>query len=123
MNAPKIEERVFLLPDETKITVEEDTKIEAAANFMLIKEDHTIGNPLRVQLLRDQSVLFAGYRMPHPLEDKMQLKIQTKSTSNPQLALTDALRALQDELVHLQTQFDGAVTTYKEQASAGNMEY
>ena len=34
------------------------------------------GNPLRVQLLRYPDVLFAGYRLPHPLETKLTLKIQ-----------------------------------------------
>jgi hypothetical protein len=34
------------------------------------------GNPLRVQLLRYPEVLFAGYRLPHPLETKLTLKIQ-----------------------------------------------
>ena len=52
------------------------------------------GNPIRCQLLRDPNVLFAGYRMPHPLEMKMQIKIQTKNTSTPQLALLDAINAL-----------------------------
>jgi len=42
MNAPKIEERVFLLPEETKMVFEEDTKIENAANYVLTKEDHTV---------------------------------------------------------------------------------
>ena len=88
MNAPKIEENVFLLPEEEKcvqpvpslaappcpscvahvldmmhggimiefqgvgccagcilgcrVTIEEDTKIEGAANFTLVKEDHTM---------------------------------------------------------------------------------
>ena len=32
--------------------------------------------------------------MPHPLEMKMQIKIQTKNTSTPQLALLDAINAL-----------------------------
>ncbi|KAJ1486912.1 DNA-directed RNA polymerase [Baffinella frigidus] len=119
MNAPKIEETVFLLPEEEKVTIEEDTKIEGAANFTLIKEDHTIGNPLRVALLRDPSVLFAGYRLPHPLINKMQLKIQTKSTSNPQLALTDAITALKKELKMLDEKFDEAVTLFKENQSSG----
>lgn len=33
------------------------------------------GNPIRVQLLRYNDVLFAGYRLPHPLETKLALKI------------------------------------------------
>jgi len=123
MNAPKIEERFFLLPDEEKLIAEEDTKIEGATNFTITKEDHTIGNPLRVQLLRDPSVLFAGYRLPHPLETKLQIKIQTKSTSNPQLALTDAISSLKNEFQRLDNVLEDAVRVYKEQANTGAMDY
>jgi DNA-directed RNA polymerase subunit L len=34
--------------------------------------------------------------MPHPLEMKMQVKIQTKNTSTPELALLDAINALKE---------------------------
>ena len=37
-------------------------------------EDHTLGNCVRLQLLRDRSVKFAGYRKPHPLEKRIELK-------------------------------------------------
>mmetsp|Transcript_27480 Transcript_27480/g.53603 ORF Transcript_27480/g.53603 Transcript_27480/m.53603 type:complete len:124 (+) Transcript_27480:89-460(+) len=123
MNAPKIEERVFLLPDEQKVHYEEDNKIESAANFTVIKEDHTIGNPIRVQLLRNPDVIFAGYRMPHPLEDKMRLKIQTKSSTTPVTALGDAIVALQKELGKINVAFDNAVGEYKEKESAGAMQF
>jgi DNA-directed RNA polymerase II subunit RPB11 len=123
MNAPKIEERVFLLPDEEKVHEAEDTKIEGATNFTFTKEDHTIGNPLRVQLLRSPDVLFAGYRLPHPLETKLTLKIQTKSDTNPHVALMDAMKDLKNELVDLDCAFDAAVNTYKEKTNAGAMDY
>uniref|UniRef100_A0A6U2CDD8 DNA-directed RNA polymerase RBP11-like dimerisation domain-containing protein n=1 Tax=Hemiselmis andersenii TaxID=464988 RepID=A0A6U2CDD8_HEMAN len=123
MNAPKIEERVFLLPDEQKVHYEEDNKIESAANFTVIKEDHTIGNPIRVQLLRNPDVLFAGYRMPHPLIDQMKLKIQTKSATTPVTALGDAITALTKELGEINKQFEHAVAEYKEKENAGAMEY
>ena len=37
-------------------------------------EDHTLGNIVRMQLLRDKTVKFAGYRKPHPLENKIEIK-------------------------------------------------
>mmetsp|Transcript_48833 Transcript_48833/g.71598 ORF Transcript_48833/g.71598 Transcript_48833/m.71598 type:complete len:124 (+) Transcript_48833:32-403(+) len=123
MNAPKIEERVFLLPDEDKVIETEDTKIEGATNFTFIKEDHTIGNPIRVQLLRYPDVLFAGYRLPHPLETKLTLKIQTKSDTNPHVVLMDALRDLKNEFSDLDKAFESAVTVFKEKSNAGAMDY
>ena len=38
-------------------------------------EDHTLGNILRHELLRDKSVKFSGYKRPHPLENKIEIKV------------------------------------------------
>ena len=42
----------------------------------LFQEDHTVGNMIRHQLLKDPNVLFAGYKNPHPLEHRIILRIQ-----------------------------------------------
>ncbi len=44
--------------------------------FFLFQEDHTLGNMIRHQLLKDPNVIFAGYKNPHPLEHKIILRIQ-----------------------------------------------
>lgn len=36
-----------------------------------------MGNLLRYQLLRDPSVRFAGYRMPHPLVFDCHIRVET----------------------------------------------
>ena len=61
-----------------RITYAEDTKIADAGTFTLLKEDHTLGNIIRMSLLADGRVLFAGYRMPHPLENRMIIKIKVR---------------------------------------------
>ena len=40
-----------------------------AAIFTINKEDHTVGNMVRMQLLKDPNVLFAGYKNPHPMDN------------------------------------------------------
>ena len=35
-----------------------------------------LGNMVRMQLHEDRAVVFAGYRIPHPLESKMVVMIQ-----------------------------------------------
>lgn len=52
-----------------------DSKIVNTGTFTLNKEDHTMGNILRCQLLRDPRILFAGYRMPHPLINHTLLRV------------------------------------------------
>lgn len=54
-----------------------DSKKPNAGTFVLAKEDHTIGNLMRMQLLRDPSVRFAGYRMPHPLIFDCHIRVET----------------------------------------------
>ena len=41
--------------------------IPSASTFTFNKEDHTLGNLLRSQLLRSPHVKYSGYRIPHPL--------------------------------------------------------
>uniref|UniRef100_A0A0E0E810 DNA-directed RNA polymerase RBP11-like dimerisation domain-containing protein n=1 Tax=Oryza meridionalis TaxID=40149 RepID=A0A0E0E810_9ORYZ len=53
------------------VSYERDTKIVNAGSFTIEREDHTIGNILRMQLHRDPNVLFAGYKLPHPLQYKI----------------------------------------------------
>lgn len=40
-------------------------------------EDHTLGNPLRHVLMQNPTVSTAGYSIPHPLEPKMVLHVQS----------------------------------------------
>lgn len=69
MNAPERTASFLLDEDsgEQKIVYTADTKIANAGVFRFNKEDHTIGNLLRMQLHRDPNVRFAGYIHPHPL--------------------------------------------------------
>ncbi|KAG6662686.1 hypothetical protein CIPAW_03G260400 [Carya illinoinensis] len=56
MNAPDRYERFAILEG----VDERDMKIINTASFIIEREEHTVGNILRIQLHRDQNVLFAG---------------------------------------------------------------
>lgn len=57
------------------------------------------------QLLKDPNVLFAGYKLPHPLEHKFVLRIQTTSVYSPQEALMNAITDLLSELSLFEERF------------------
>jgi len=57
------------------------------------------------QLLRNPQVLFAGYKVPHPLEHKFVLRIQTTPDYTPQEALTMAIQDLLTEVNKIETRF------------------
>ncbi|XP_010932494.1 DNA-directed RNA polymerases II, IV and V subunit 11 isoform X1 [Elaeis guineensis] len=106
MNAPDRYER-FVVPEGTKkVSYERDTKIVNAASFTIEREDHTIGNILRMQLHRDPNVLFAGYKLPHPLQYKIVVRIHTTSQSSPTQAYSQAIEDLDKELLHLKKAFE-----------------
>lgn len=42
-----------------------------SVTYQIPQEDHTIGDLLRIYLLKNSDVKFAGYRVPHPLDDKL----------------------------------------------------
>ncbi|CAO4366238.1 Protein CBR-RPB-11 [Caenorhabditis briggsae] len=108
MNAPAAFES-FLLLDDKKIYIEKDTKVPNAAIFTINKEDHTLGNMLKIQLLKDPEVLFAGYKNPHPLEHKILLRVQTTNATTPADALTTAITDLVGELSLLEHRIDSAI--------------
>ncbi|XP_071789594.1 carbohydrate deacetylase-like [Asterias amurensis] len=105
MNAPPTFESFILYEGDKKITIEKDTKVPNAAIFHVNKEDHTLGNMLRQQLLKDPQVLFAGYKVPHPLENKFVLRVQTTPDYSPQEAFTNAITDLISEISLLEERF------------------
>ncbi|CAI5440963.1 unnamed protein product [Caenorhabditis angaria] len=113
MNAPAAFESFLLFEGDKKIEIEKDTKVPNAAVFTINKEDHTLGNMLKCQLLRDPQVLFAGYKNPHPLEHKILLRVQTTAESTPADALNSAITDLIGELSILEHRLDGALKKYQ----------
>lgn len=57
------------------------------------------------QLLKDPNVLFAGYKVPHPLEHKFVIRIQTTSDYSPHEALMNAITDLLSELSLFEERF------------------
>jgi len=87
MNAPNRHELVHLADNERKVEWDVDTRTPNTSVFIFNKEDHTLGNLLATQLNRHPEVIYAGYRMDHPLRPRFILRIQTNGTITPRRAL------------------------------------
>lgn len=92
-----------------RVALERDSKVANAATFTLLREDHTVGHLLRMELLRDPGVRFAGYKHPHPLENDIVVKVQAAPGSTPNGVVEAALRRLETEFTVMQTAFRGQV--------------
>lgn len=102
MNAPDRFELFTLAEGQEKVTIITDSKMINTATFIIEKEDHTLGNMLCRKLQRDEKVLFAGYRVPHPLEHKFELKVQGDRSTTPIEAIQRSISSLMDDLSSLE---------------------
>lgn len=106
MNAPDRFE-LFLLGDgESKVTIDPDTKSPNAIIVLFEKEDHTLGNLIRSELLSDPKVLFAAYKVEHPFFARFKLRIQTVEGYDPKDALKNACNGIINKLGVLKTNFE-----------------
>jgi DNA-directed RNA polymerase II subunit RPB11 len=118
MNAPERSASFLLDEDsgERKIVYTADTKVTNAGTFRFNKEDHTVGNLLRMQLLRDPNVRYVGYQHPHPLVHFIDVKIQTNTaTTDPIAVLSNAIEDLSGENDHLITVFEEALDKWRKE--------
>eukprot|EP00298_Acanthocystis_sp_HF-20_P008831 c17926_g1_i2.p1 GENE.c17926_g1_i2~~c17926_g1_i2.p1 ORF type:complete len:117 (+),score=31.22 c17926_g1_i2:25-351(+) len=105
MNRPERFE-LFILPEgKSKVEFIPDTKMPNAGVFIIEREDHTLGNLLRMQILVNPRVLFCGYKVPHPLEHKVELRIQTTEETNPRQVLLEAIDELKQMFEQVKGQF------------------
>ena len=73
--------------------------------FHFNKEDHTLGNLLAARLVKAPHVLFAAYKVAHPLSAKFDLRVQTDGQVTPTDAVVQACRDIVQDLAELSRQF------------------
>ncbi len=116
-NRPVRENTYMLQPNEVKLGYKRDPKILNSSKFIVEKEDHTIGNLLRMKLLEDPTVRFAGYRHPHPLDTFIELKIRTDGSKDSVDALKNSVEELIAEFNTLENHFKQKQQEYEQQAA------
>uniref|UniRef100_A0A9I9DLT8 DNA-directed RNA polymerase RBP11-like dimerisation domain-containing protein n=1 Tax=Cucumis melo TaxID=3656 RepID=A0A9I9DLT8_CUCME len=50
---------------------------ETKSTFSMADEDHTLANALRYTLNQDPRVTFCGYSIPHPSDNRVNIRVQT----------------------------------------------
>lgn len=78
---------------------------ETVTTFIFHNETHTLGNSLRHILMKNKKVDFCGYTVPHPLEDKMSLRLQTNG-SNASKTLVEGMGDLMSITEHVMLVFN-----------------
>ncbi|CAG8448398.1 428_t:CDS:2 [Funneliformis caledonium] len=65
-----------------------------SVTFNITGEDHTLGNALRYMIIQNPEVEYCGYSIPHPSEDKLNIRIQTTENTTAVDALRKGLEDL-----------------------------
>ena len=113
-NAPDPLDACVLGEGEKKLVFKKDDRVTNAGTFIVNKEDHTLGNLLRKELLLRDDVLFAGYAHYHPLRNAIELRIQTKpDTLTPGGALVESIRSLSQQSTHIADTFAAELERFK----------
>lgn len=100
---------------EKRVEIIEDTHIANAATVVLNKEDHTMGNMLRHSVLAVPGVIFSGYRVPHPLEPRTVLKIQTDGSLTPIQALKQGCEKVISQIGQVRSDFRNQCALFEDQ--------
>ena len=95
-NGPELFEQ--FKEQEDKVIINNIEKLDNTTLFTINKEDHTFGNAVKMMLLRNPKVRYVAYRKPHPLETKIEIKIQTNGEITPIKAFREALKNLNDDI-------------------------
>jgi DNA-directed RNA polymerase subunit L len=86
--------------------------------FTFNKEDHTLGNLLSSRLRHDSRVTFSGYKAPHPLEPKFELRVGTDGSIDPREALRTACEEIVRDLDNVSREFTKEMALYRIQHSS-----
>merc|ERR1719290_848771 len=90
----------------------ENIEDETCRTFVLHQEDHTLGNALRYVVTKSPEVEFCGYSVPHPSENKINFRIQTKGEPASKV-LEKGLSDLSKMCEHMLATFRHTTANYK----------
>ena len=84
-----------------KIKIIEEANNEIKVEFQ-DDDIHTLPNLIVNEVLKDNSVEFAGYNVPHPLEKKAIIVIRTKR-KDPKKVVYDAIENIKKEISNVES--------------------
>ncbi|XP_057433238.1 uncharacterized protein LOC130726044 [Lotus japonicus] len=94
---------------------------ESKSTFSLTDEDHTFANAIRYTLNQDPRVTFCGYSIPHPSDNRVNIRVQT--TGEPaREVLKDSCQHMMLMCQHVRGTFDKAVNDFKSKKGGKDMD-
>ncbi|GFE53037.1 DNA-directed RNA polymerase II RPB11A [Babesia ovis] len=100
INRPETADMMELGQGVKKVEWVTDSRSPLCGTFIVYLEDHTFGTLIRSRLSKDERVAFVGYRVPHPLENKLEIRLRCKVDS-PFTVMLNAISSARVNVSHL----------------------
>ncbi|CAL4094704.1 unnamed protein product, partial [Meganyctiphanes norvegica] len=84
---------------------------EYCRTFVINEEDHTLGNALKHIITQNPAVEFCGYTMPHPMERKIHIRIQSRDVTALEI-LKESLKELKEQNLVIKEKIQVEVQRY-----------
>merc|ERR1712118_340391 len=84
-----------------------NTKCQNTGTFLLRGEDHTMGSLIVSALRENNYVVFAGYRVRHPLEHEILVRVQTSHSTHHSVFKICPIGAMKTALDHISNRLEG----------------
>ena len=80
--------------------------------YKIPKEDHTLGNLIKEELLDRKEVIFAGYKMTHPLEHTLLLKVKTNDNTTPNKEIIKSINKIETDIDNIREKLNAKFIKY-----------
>ena len=114
MNLPERFEAIVLPEGVKKVEMKKDDTKPNTTIFKVEREDHTVGQLITAKLQLEPSVIFAGYKVPHPLLHYFELRISTNGELSPSEVFDKVLQQIMQEIKLLKENFSKELQIKKE---------
>lgn len=82
-----------------------DKKVPNSVELIIEGETHTLANLLTEKLLKDERCIFSAYKVLHPLEEKVNIKVTAKQGCDVIMLVNETLRNMSKEIDECKDKF------------------
>lgn len=84
--------------DEKYLTMTYSKNESNTIHLKIRNEDHTLGNILSERLYNDPRCTFSAYKVPHPLENILEIKISANKDTPVLVLLKETIKKLESDI-------------------------
>lgn len=77
--------------------------------FIYPEQEHTLGVLLRNRLLDNPEVVFAAYKVPHPMIRSVEVRVQTMPTTSTEIVVKQAIDEINANLDDFEVAFNKVI--------------